>query len=132
MHSTHTGTTPAVVTDRDGRVLLLPAGAAGLALAAALPPGAANLTASRWAAPAELQVLADRTAWYAHGRMPAAEFTDDPGLAAESAITLNDLGVLTVHEDDLPAVAHLAATGAPRVPAPRQAPAAAGQQSGGQ
>jgi hypothetical protein len=138
MHSTETGTTRAVVTSHDGRVLLVPAGAAGLALPAGPPPGTTThestgtRPASRWATPGELQVLADRTAWYAHGRMPAAEFADDPGLAPWSAITLNELGVLSVHQDDLPAIAHLAATGTPRVPAPREAPAAAGHQTGGQ
>lgn len=116
MNHADTPEAEAVITGDGGRVLLLPAGPCGLVL-----PAGRDREGRRpvWAGPGELQVLAQRTAWYAHGRMPEPEFTSDPGLAPQALLTLNALGFVSVHEDDLPAVTDLAATGKPRTPQPQ-------------
>lgn len=76
-----------------------------------LVPSAAETRNVRWLYPAELQVLADRTAAYARGWLSDVEFECDPGLEPVMVAWLVDIGDIELGPEDLAAIDRVAARG---------------------
>lgn len=74
------------------------------------PHTTAEARSVRWAPPAELQSLADRTAAHARGDLTAEEFAAAPGLEPVWVYWLNVLGLITVVADDLDSIETLTET----------------------
>jgi 8-oxo-dGTP pyrophosphatase MutT (NUDIX family) len=76
-----------------------------------LTPSARETRNVRWIEPDELQVLADRTVAYAHGRLADDEFAAAPGIEPVWMRWLDYTGALAVTPDELVQVERLAAAG---------------------
>lgn len=75
-------------------------------------PSARETRSARWLDSGLLQVLADRTAAYAYGRLTSAEFAADPGIEPVWVQWLADAGIIHAGAADLAVIGQLA--GEPR------------------
>jgi 8-oxo-dGTP pyrophosphatase MutT (NUDIX family) len=79
-----------------------------------LAPSPRETRNARWLDAAGLQRLADRTAAWAHGKVPDGEFATEPGIEPVWAAFLAELGIVTISAADLAAIEASLATGAVR------------------